>query len=360
MKQAQEILLALSPNKFNISLSTCCNYTQNFKASTNQAKRHHEGRNVNACIPLHAPPRIGVEHLSVNLHWSSSNVNNIIEFKSSEATVVDSKDAKCIVCADISPVQRPGKTWKKRSGALLDHEWNHSRTNAVIPMTHLFLEKSLLETQRVYTGKGVVLIDLSYFEGSSSFRSLNEFFKLIIQVDLDHIFKNRQTGTLKQEIVFLVDNGPAESPSSVLVQMLLVRLRKFLKLKLVTQVSFSEYHSKRNYVERVHAVENPVLSKHGPCSSKLIHSSCKTGGKMHHENMEAMAKEVVDCLSQGNFGRKPLSSLRGVKDDEYIFEDEADIKEFLALSEGIKTSYFLERVRLIGPEFNGSCRLSKI
>ena len=154
------------------------------------------------------------------------------------------------------------------------------------------------------------------------------------------MFRNRQTGTLKQEKVFLVDNGPAESPSSVLVQMLLVRLRKFFKLKSVTQVSFSEYHSKRNYVELVHAVENAILSKHGPFSSKLIHSSCKTGGKMHHENMEAMAKEVVHCLSQGNFGGKPLSSLRGVKDDEYIFDDEADMKEFLALSEGIRDVTF--------------------
>ena len=115
MKQARETLLALSPNKFNISLLTCYNYTQNFKAGTNQAKRHHEGRHINACISLHALPRIDVKHLSVNLHWSSSNVNNIIAFKSSETTVFDSKDAKCIVCADISPVQRPGKTWKKRS-----------------------------------------------------------------------------------------------------------------------------------------------------------------------------------------------------------------------------------------------------
>ena len=55
---------------------------------------------------------------------------------------------------------------------------------------------------------------------------------------------------------------------------------------------------------------------------------------MHHENMEAMAKEVVDCLPQGTFGGKPLSSLRGIK-DEYIFDDETNMKEFSALSEGI-------------------------
>ena len=42
--------------------------------------------------------------------------------------------------------------------------------------------------------------------------------------------------------------------------------------------------------------------------------------------MEAMAKEVVDCSPQGNFVGKLLSSLRGIK-DEYIFDDEASMKE---------------------------------
>ena len=101
-------------------------------------------------------------------------------------------------------------------------------------------------TQRVCTGKGVVLMNFSHFERSSSFCSLKEFFKLTIQVNLDHIFKDRQTGTCKQEIVFPVNNGPAEPPSSVLVQLLLVRLRKLLQLKSKTQVSFSEYHRKYN------------------------------------------------------------------------------------------------------------------
>ena len=57
-----------------------------------------------------------------------------------------------------------------------------------------------------------------------------------------------------------MDNGPSEQPSSPLVQMLLVRLLKFLKLKKIVQVSFAEYHSKRNFVERVHSIENFALS----------------------------------------------------------------------------------------------------
>lgn len=40
---------------------------------------------------------------------------------------------------------------------------------------------------------------------------------------------------------------------SPLVQMCLVRLLRFLQLNKIIQVSFAEYHSKRNFVERVHA-----------------------------------------------------------------------------------------------------------
>ena len=45
----------------------------------------------------------------------------------------------------------------------------------------------------------------------------------------------------------------------------------FLKLQRVVHVSFAEYHSKRNYVERVHATKNEALSKHEPFSSMLVH-----------------------------------------------------------------------------------------
>ena len=69
---------------------------------------------------------------------------------------------------------------------------------------------------------------------------------------------------------FIVDNGPSEAPASFLVQMLLVRLLKFLDLDKVTQRSFAEYLSKRNPVERVHAAENSALSSHGPFSSKMV------------------------------------------------------------------------------------------
>ena len=66
---------------------------------------------------------------------------------------------------------------------------------------------------------------------------------------------------------FIMDNGPSETPSNLLVQMLLVRFLKFLDLDKVTQRPFAEYLSKRNFVERVHTVENKVLSDHSHFNS---------------------------------------------------------------------------------------------
>lgn len=46
MKQARETILALAPEGFSISLSTCFNYTQNYREGTYQARRHHSGRGI--------------------------------------------------------------------------------------------------------------------------------------------------------------------------------------------------------------------------------------------------------------------------------------------------------------------------
>ena len=118
-----------------------------------------------------------------------------------------------------------------------------------------------------------------------------------------------------------------------MVQICFVRLLQFLKLQKVVQVSFAEYHSKRYYVERVHAVENEALSKHGPFSSTTVHENARTGSNEHKQNMEAMATEVAGSLSQGMFRGRYLQAYRGVSHDNYVFDDEATLKEFLALSE---------------------------
>ena len=73
MKRAREILLSLAPEGFNISLSSCYNYTNNYRRGSLQAKRHHADRQVNADLSLKRPPRVGVSQLVVNLHWTTGN-----------------------------------------------------------------------------------------------------------------------------------------------------------------------------------------------------------------------------------------------------------------------------------------------
>lgn len=120
---------------------------------------------------------------------------------------------------------------------------------------------------------------LSFLEPDTTFKCMNEILQLLIDPALDHYFRDQETGQLKKELVFVVDNGPQERPSSPLVQMCMARLMNFLKLVKITQTSFAEYHSKCNFVERVHAEENRVLSKHGPFSSSSVHINAVTGSK---------------------------------------------------------------------------------
>ena len=348
MKHAREALLSLSPNGFSISLSSCYNYTQNYKAGTAQAKRHHDGQDINACISLHNAPRIGVSKLVPNLHWSSANVSSILDSAAEDPqdTLLDSKDAKNIICADISPVQVPGKTWKKRDSVLPDHSWDQSRTNAVTPMTHLFLqipspadriERMFLNCVKVArSGKAAGLINLSLYEPSTTVRALNELLYMMTLPQFDEIFRNSETKRLKKKFIFIVDNGPAEQPSSPLVRMTLIRLMKYLDLKMVCQVAFAEYNSKRNFAERVHALENNVLSKHGPFKSDMLHTNVNAPSDEHNENMEAMAQEVISCISNAQYAGKPIATLRGVKDSQYVFGDERELKQFLSLTEARK------------------------
>ena len=60
---------------------------------------------------------------------------------------------------------------------------------------------------------------------------------------------------MKKGFTFVADNGPQEN-SSPLAQLCIACLLRVLKLYKISQISFAEYHSKRNFVERVHAEVN--------------------------------------------------------------------------------------------------------
>ena len=160
--------------------------------------------------------------------------------------------------------------------------------NAVTPMSNLFMDirkqpeldnASLLIPHTdvtiniTRTGKAVTLTNLSLTELEMVFRVFNELFLLMCIPSLDKFFRNQETGKLREIMGFIVDNGPSEAPSNFLVLMLLVRPLNSLDLDKVTEKSFAEYLSKRNFIERVHTVENKVLLDHSPFSSHCVRDS---------------------------------------------------------------------------------------
>ena len=86
-------------------------------------------------------------------------------------------------------------------------------------------------------------------------------FLLLSKPSFEYLFRNPVSGKLKENFIFVIDKGPSEAPASPLVKLWLARMLRFLNLDSISQLSFAEYHSKRNFVERVHAAENQVLSQ---------------------------------------------------------------------------------------------------
>lgn len=159
---------------------------------------------------------------------------------------------------------------------LPDHDWQRTTQNTVTPMTQLFIKTSSIQLEDntlSITRSGIPATDLlctSYCP-----KGFQWPFSSFIQ-SFDSVFRNPQTGRLKEHFVFIVDNGPPEAPSSPMAALWLVRLARMLQLKCVTQKYFAEYHSKRNPVERVHAVHNSALSNE-VFSSHGVHDKHKIG-----------------------------------------------------------------------------------
>ena len=60
---------------------------------------------------------------------------------------------------------------------------------------------------------------------------MNEILYLLANPCLDSLFRDKQSGGLKKELIFVVDNGPQEK-----VQMCMARLLKLLKLDRIGQI----------------------------------------------------------------------------------------------------------------------------
>ena len=79
MNDARQAILALAPDDFTTSLSSCFNYTQNFLKDILEARRHREERGVLLASPF---IRLQIPQSSktiINIRWTSSKVNYVLD-----------------------------------------------------------------------------------------------------------------------------------------------------------------------------------------------------------------------------------------------------------------------------------------
>jgi len=105
----------------------------------------------------------------------------------------ETKDAKANFPAVIAPVQLTGLSCRE-CDALPDHTWDLSRTNALTPMTFLFLETKVTGTTTDVTGthikydlrsgQGETLLNLSFFKPDTTSKSLNELHVFLLLLSL--------------------------------------------------------------------------------------------------------------------------------------------------------------------------------
>lgn len=109
-----------------------------------------------------------------------------------------------------------------------------------------------------------------------------------------------------------------------------MRLGRFLGIKKVTQVSFAEYHSKRNPAESVHTSKEREFGKQGP----FVRVTKEPNTPEHKQAREGMAEQVCEVFSHAKFGGEPILCMRGqVGRENFIFDDEEEMHTFLALTE---------------------------
>ena len=65
----------------------------------------------------------------------------------------------------------------------------------------------------------------------------------------------------------------------------------------------------------------------------VIHPDDHPWSQKRKENMEAMAQDVVECISHAKFGGAYILACRGVRREQYVFDDEQLLRTFLALTE---------------------------
>ena len=305
----------------NISLSAAYTYTNNFKSKTLQAKRHHEGKDINPGISLQKATR-DKNDPSINSHYAMSDFQlSLSEFKYNNGSII-ARDDKALVHTDVEVVQRPSKSWHRVTYS--DHDWGKSWERTLQITTYQFLQ--VLELQSTETisylgsvgvtktrvkGSGISLVKMHYFEPSTAFRHMNELLYIMSLKHCSHHFMHDHA--FVPRLLVTVDGGGDERPRNKITKFCSVLIRWLLNLDKYKCISLAEGDSKYHSVERLHTAENRALSQSGIISSKTIHpSELDEQGNFSlakfRSNMLAAQEEAVDRLDGIPYSESTISS----------------------------------------------------
>ncbi|WAQ93675.1 hypothetical protein MAR_006146 [Mya arenaria] len=326
-----------------ILLSAAYTYTENYRSKSNQAKRHHEGMNINPDISLRKSTRDLNKHSSINSHYAMCDLQLALnEFCRTGGVIA--RDDKALVHTDVEVVQRPSKSWTRIRYS--DHDWEKNCENTLQISTYQFVEVisehsevvSFIGTVGVtktrVKGNGVSVVKMHYFEPSTAFRHMNE---LLFIASLDkHNHHFLQNGELVSKLLVTVDGGGDERPRNKITKFCSVLLRWLLNLDKYKCISLAEGQSKYHSVERLHCASNRALSMSGIIFSKMVHEFEKDDdGNFSMDkfrcNMEAAQIEAVNRLDGVPYSNNTLVSEIAPKISEWVFNPdyEAQIKQFL-------------------------------
>lgn len=325
-----------------ISVSTAYTYTDNYRAKSKQAMRHHEGKGINAKISLKASTRDGEFERSIDTHFALADLqytlNNALAFSHSG---VIARDDKSRVHTDVEPVQRPSKSWTKINYA--DHDWAKDTRRTLIVTTYQFVHLSKISEEEIalssvggipvcrtrVTGPGEAIVKIGFFEPSTIWRHMNEtLFVLSQEINKHHFISDNR---FVSQLFITVDGGGDERPRNRKTKFVTTLMRWVLDLDKLKVQSLAAGDSKFHSVERVHPSENRALSMGGVISSKQIHSDETDNCGLHdeekfHSNMEMARTEAIDRISGAFHAGEVLHSCSPPSESNWVFPPEVEVQ----------------------------------
>lgn len=320
----------------DLSISAAYTYTQNYKKGSYQAKRHHDGKNINPNISLRRSTRDGQKKISVNSHYAKAGVRYSLEGMWHPDTGMVARDNKALVYTDVQIVQRPSKSWVRVQYE--DHDWSKDPNRTLCLSTYQLIQRKVvvddpellsqlghlnISSSRT-SGPAVTLVKASYFQKEGAFRHFNELM-YVISLDASYKHFSSTDGGLVYQLLLTVDGGGDERPRFGLTQFLLVTLRLLLDMDKLKTISYAEGDSKFHSVEGYHVAENRALSQHGAISSRAVFPAENQADgtfdpEKFQENMKHAAKDAAQRVHGTPYGNNRMSATVTPNESDWVVD----------------------------------------